>query len=99
MEMVAARFIITDHALERFEERSDDIPINPSRNELSATLLRELEESVPFGVQHRNGELRLLPSGLVAATNKDGPRRIVLTILTKEHAVANMQANGVSFRG
>jgi hypothetical protein len=99
MEMVAARFIITDHALDRFEERSDSIPMNPSRDDINAALLRELEDSVPFGVQRRNGELRLLPCGLVAATNKDGPTRIVLTVLTKEHAVANMQAKGVSFRG
>ena len=90
---MALRFVLTDHALSRFVER------HPELNELDAggqrqVLLAELEHGVPYGGQTGQDALYLLPCGDVAAVAWAHGRGFVKTVLTREHALANMQSRG-----
>jgi hypothetical protein len=91
---MARRLLITDHALDRFAERHPEVDeLTPS--ESRQVLLAELERGVPFGGQLGDDELSLLPSGLVAVITWREGVGIVKTVLTKGHAMANMQSQGV----
>jgi hypothetical protein len=92
-EPMPSRFVITDHALSRFGERTA-LPDEGLRQSLQA----ELERGVPFGGQLGEDELYLLPSGDVAAVVWERGDGIVKTILTREHAIANMQSRGATLR-
>lgn len=90
---MAIHFVITDHALERFVERHGKIdPLDP--NQCRRILLDELAHGVLFGGQVGNGALYLLPCGLVAAVVRNQGTEFVKTILTREHAIANMESQG-----
>lgn len=94
---MAQRFLITDHALQRFAERhadSDDLESDKARQ----VLLSELERAIPFGGQLGDEELRLLPCGHVAAIAWRDGLGIVKTVLTKDQAVVNMEAVGAILR-
>ena len=94
---MAQRFLITDHALQRFAERhadSDDLESANARQ----VLLSELERAIPFGGQLGGEELRLLPCGYVAAIAWQDGVGIVKTVLTKEQAVVSMEAVGAILR-
>jgi hypothetical protein len=56
--------------------------------------MAELERSTVFGGQIGKDQLRLLPCGLVAVTRPDGDTLLVKTVLTKQLAIANMEAQG-----
>jgi len=88
------RLAITDHALDRFAERHPEFG-ELSPDEGRQVFLAELERGVPFGGQLGDDELLLLPSGLVAVITWDQGVGIVKTILTREHAIANMQSQGM----
>jgi len=91
---MARRVVITDHALARFAERHPELDeLTPS--ESRQVFLAELERGVPFGGQLGDDELSLLPSGLVAVIVWSDGVGIVKTVLTKSHAMANMQAQGL----
>lgn len=95
---MVTRFVITDHALERFIERDgrvDQLTVAECRR----LLLAELARGVLFGGQVGNGSLYLLPCGLVAATERDQGTEFVKTVLTREHAIANMESQGAVLRG
>ena len=95
---MATRFEITDHALDRFVERYDGIDdMRPDQYE--RFLLAELQRGVLFGGQRGNGALYLLPCGLVAATVRDQGIEFVKTVLTREHAIANMESQGAVLHG
>jgi len=90
------RFVVTDHALERFIERSElDSLESDQYREL---LLAELERGVPFGGQVGHDALYLLPCGLVAAIAWEDGNGFVKTVLTREQAIANMEAQGAVLR-
>ena len=90
-------FVITDHALERFVERYDGIyDLRPDQYE--QFLLTQLERGVMFGGQVGRDMLYLLPCGLVAAVARDHGKMFVKTILTREHAIANMESQGAVLR-
>jgi len=84
------QLIISDHAFDRFIERHATADLGPDR---CRELLRaELERGVLVGAQVGDDELYLLPCGDVAAVARDHGVRIVKTVLTYEHAIANMQS-------
>lgn len=91
------RFVITDHALDRFAERHA-LSAALQTNQYRELLLAELERGVPFGGQIGNDELYLLPSGNVAAIAWQARSGIVKTVLTREQAIANMQSMGAVLR-
>ncbi len=93
-EFMARRLAITDHALDRFAERHPEFD-GLSPDEGRQVFHAELERGVPFGGQLGHDELLLLPSGLVAVITWDDGVGVVKTILTRAHAIANMQAQGV----
>jgi hypothetical protein len=91
---MARPLVISEHALDRFAER------HPEAGRLEAgqvrqVFLEELERGVPFGGQRGDDELSLLPCGVVAVIKRSDGVRVVKTVLTKELAIANMQAQGV----
>jgi len=93
---MASRFVITDHGLDRFIERAEfDHPESAQSREL---LLAELERGVPFGGQVGHDALYLLPCGLVAAIAWEDGNGFVKTVLTREQAIANMEAQGAVLR-
>lgn len=88
---MGSRFVITDHALDRFAERhAESAALQASQSR--ELLLAELERGVPFGGQIGNDELYLLPSGNVAAITWQARTGIVKTVLTQEQAIANMRS-------
>ena len=87
---MASRFIITHHALNRFRER----PSSSENGNDELVLLNELKHSVPFLAQRGPGKLYLLPCGVVAAVVRDRACLIVKTILTREQAIAQIEASG-----
>ena len=94
---MATHFVITDHALDRFVERhgrADHLTESESRR----LLLAELERGVLFGGHRGHAALYLLPCGLVAATVRDHGTEFVKTVLTREHAIANMESQGAILR-
>ena len=92
-----SRFVITDHAVDRFAERHAGVAaLKP--DQYRDLLLAELESGIPFGGQIGNDELCLLPSGAVAAITWKAGRGIVKTVLTREQAIANMEAQGAILR-
>lgn len=91
---MARRLLITDHALDRFAERHPDFD-QLEADESRQVLLSELDHGVPFGGQLGDDELYLLPCGYVAAISWRDGVGIVKTVLTRELAIANMQAQGV----
>jgi hypothetical protein len=76
------RFILTDHAIERFEERFG-----------SASIHAALAEAVPYGGNQRRGEQMLIAPtlGCVFCVTADG---VVTTALTEMQSLANIQKNG-----
>ena len=95
---MGSRFVVTDHAVDRFFERYEGRDaLHPS--ECKRRLLAELERGVLFGGQVGDGELYLLPCGLVAAVVRDDGCRIVKTVLTRAQAIANMESQGAVLRG
>ena len=88
---MALRFVPTDHALRRFAERYPDLDAL-NVHEQRQVLLAELERGVPYGVQFGRDVLYLLPCGDVAAVVWDRGYWFVKTVLTREHAIASMQA-------
>ncbi len=66
------RFVVTDHAFDRFVERAEFDNLESAQ--YRELLLAELERGVPFGGQVGNDELYLLPCGLVAAIVFDNGR-------------------------
>ena len=93
---MATRFVITDHALDRFIERAElDYP-EPAQ--YRALLVAQLERGVPFGGQVGNDELYLLSCGLVAVVVWDKGSGFVKTVLTRNHAIANMESQGAILR-
>jgi hypothetical protein len=93
---MASRFVITDHALIRYAERAYLGALDADGQR--TVLLAELERGVPFGGQVGNDELYLLPCGAIAAIAWAGGRGFVKTVLTREHAIANMQSMGAVLR-
>lgn len=94
---MAKRFLITEHALDRFAERhaeADDLELDESRQ----VLLAELERAVPFGGQLGTEEFYLMPCEYVAAVAWRDGIGIVKTVLTKEQAIVNMQSRGAVLR-
>ncbi len=87
------RFLISDHALQRFAERHEEFDAL-GLNEARQVFLAELDHGVPFGGQIGGDELYLLPSGYVAAIAWRDGVGVVKTVLTKEQAIANMQSMG-----
>lgn len=88
---MARPFKLTEHALLRFAERHpefDALEPDESRQVLHA----ELEHGVPFGAQFGDEELYLLPCGFVAVVAWRDGVGVVKTVLRREHAMANMQA-------
>ena len=94
---MARRFVITDHALERFVERHGRVD-HLTEVESRRLLLAELERGVLFGGQVGHAALYLLPCGLVAATVQDRGVEFVKTVLTREQAIANMESQGAVLR-
>jgi hypothetical protein len=94
---MGSRFVITDHALERFAERRA-VSTALQTSQYRDLLLAELERGVPFGGQIGNDELYLLPSDNVAAIAWQARTGIVKTVLTREQAIANMQSMGAVLR-
>lgn len=91
-----ATYKISDHAIDQFRDRHDDA-FDLTDEELRHILVVELEKSTPIGAQIGNDALWLMPCGLVAAIRPDGSMLAVKTILTKELAVGNMQAQGIMY--
>lgn len=87
---------VSDHAVSRLRERHLD-SAGLSDIEARQVLLTELDRGIPFGAQCGTGadHLLLLPCELVAAIRRDEDTLTVKTILTKELAIANMQARGI----
>ena len=85
------RFVPTHHALDRFAERHPDLD-ELDADEQRQVLLAELDRGVPYGGQLGHDVLYLLPCGDVAAVEWERGRGFVKTILTREHAMANMQS-------
>ena len=96
MPAMSLRFVVTDHAFDRFVERAE--LDNPESAEYRELLLAELERGVPFGGQVGHDALYLLPCGLVAAIAWDNGRGFLKTVLTREQAIANMEAQGAILR-
>lgn len=82
-ELTKDRCLVSDHAKGRFDEtiHSEETPLET-----------RLQRAVPWGGQN-GGALFLLDRDIVFVTKlRDGSRRDVTTVLTKELAIANMQA-------
>jgi hypothetical protein len=84
-------FLISDHAVVRFVERHEEAG-ELDDTQLGPVLLAELERSTAYGGQIGGDQLRLLPCGLVAVVGPDG---FVKTVLTRQLAIANMEAYGL----
>jgi hypothetical protein len=94
---MVTRFVVTDHALDRLVERyegTDALELDEYRQ----LLLHQLTRGVPFGGQMGNEQLLLLPCGLVAALVCERGIGFVKTVLTREHAMANMESRGAILR-
>ena len=94
---MASRFVVTDHALARFVEQFHDLD-GLEADAQRHVLLAELERGVPFGGQVGNDALYLLPCGAVAAVAWNRGCGFVKTVLTRDHAIANMQSMGAVLR-
>ena len=90
------RFLISQHAIERFRERHDDAQ-DLDDEEVRHVLCAELDRGTPFGAQLGVDQFLLLPCGLVAVVMTSPGAMDLKTILTKSLAIANMQAQGVVF--
>jgi hypothetical protein len=95
--MATPRFVVTDHALDRFVERYEGTDARKP-HEYRQLLMRELARGVPFGGQRGNEQLLLLPCGLVAALVCEQGIRFVKTVLTRAYAIANMESRGAILR-
>jgi hypothetical protein len=94
---MAARFVVTDHALARLVEQYlelEELEADAQRH----VLLAELERGVAYGGQMGNDALYLLPCGAVAAVAWNRGCGFVKTVLTRDHAIANMQSMGAVLR-
>jgi len=76
------RYIPTDHALQRWQERFGSQSIHAA-----------LAEAVPYGGNQRKGN-RLLISPTLGAVFCVTPDNVIRTVLTEAQAIANMQQNG-----
>lgn len=78
-------YIVTTHAIHRYRERGG-----------LRSLDDELIEASRFGAQSGRGFMLILPCGLVAAGKSQfrdrGWQRAIVTVLTQDQAIANMQA-------
>jgi hypothetical protein len=79
---MANTYKMTEHAWRRWRERTYLEPV----------IMDQLERSVPFGSQFGDSEMRLMPCGLVAVIKREK----VVTFLTQEFAIADMQAFGIA---
>jgi hypothetical protein len=79
-------YVIKSHADDQYLNRGG-----------KSNLREELKSATPFGSQWRKGFLLLLPGGLVAAGEAEDGKYVITTVLTKDFAIANMQAGGVRF--
>ena len=86
------RFALTHHALARFVESHPDLDALDA-DELRQVLLAELDRGVPYGGQLGHDALYWLPCGDVAAVVWVHGRGFVKTVLTLDHAIANMQSS------
>ncbi len=93
---MSLRFVVTDHAFDRFVERAEFDNLESAQ--YRELLLAELERGVPFGGQIGDDALYLLPCGLVAAIVWEAGSGFVKTVLTREQAIANMEAQGTILR-
>ena len=93
---MSLRFVVTDHAFDRFVERAECNSLES--DQYRELLLAELERGVPFGGQVGNDALYLLPCGLVAAIVWEDGSGFVKTVLTREQAIANMEYQGAILR-
>jgi hypothetical protein len=87
------RFVITDHALDRFVERYDELDVRQPE-QCEQVLLAELERGVLFGGQVGTDQLYLLPCDLVAVIAWHDGTGFVKTVLTRAQAIASMEARG-----
>jgi len=93
---MATRFVITDHALDRFIERTEFDSLES--DQYRELLLAKLARGIPFGGQMGNDVLYLLPCGLVAVVIWDKGTGFVKTVLTRDHAIASMESRRAILR-
>lgn len=89
---MATRFVITDHALDRFVERHSGID-QRTRGQLLRLLLTQLAQGVRVANGSGKRVLYLLPCGLVGVVLWQGCTGTVKTVLTQQ-MVANMESRG-----
>ena len=94
---MASRFVVTDHALARFVEQYHELE-GLEADAQRHVLLAELELGVAYGGQFGNDAMYLLPCGAVAAVAWNRGCGFVKTVLTRDHAIANMQSMGAVLR-
>ena len=74
---------VCGHARDRWTERGEgDLGVS-------------VREAIPFGVQYGEGCLLLAHEDMVFVTQKRGAHRTIVTCMTKEQALVNMQKVGV----
>src|ERR1043166_1667347 len=95
--MATPRFVVTDHALDRFVERYEGTDARKP-HEYRQLLMRELARGVPVGGQRGNGQILLPPCGLGAALVCEQGILFVKTVLTRAYAIANMESRGAILR-
>jgi len=94
---MASRFVVTDHALARFVEQYQELE-GLEADAQRHVLVAELERGVAYGGQIGNDALYLLPCGAVAAVAWNRGCGFVKTVLTRDHAIANMESMGAVLR-
>lgn len=75
---------VCEHARERWVERAGEMDLG-----------RTLREAMPFGVQKGGDSVLLAANEMVFVVERRGSRRTVVTCMTKEQALVNMQNIGV----
>lgn len=80
------KLLVTTHAQIRWEERG-----------MVGKIDQWLQPALPYGGQYGRRMMMLAFEDAVFVTVRDGKKRVVLTVLTKEQAITNMQHNGAKF--
>lgn len=94
------RLIVTHHAIERFRERCPDRYAGRSDGDVYGVVYGMAKRSLPFGGQLAGsrllrGDERSGSQGLVFVVRDNEFCSAIVTVLTEEQAIANMQSVGL----
>jgi len=97
------RMIVTHHAIERLRERCPDRYARRSDGDVYGVVYGMVQRALPFGGQLEGsrllrGDERSGSQGLVFVVRDNEFHSVIVTVLTEQQAIANMQSAGLGGR-